>query len=190
MQEIVREVLLDEIPLISATNDEVVDSVLRIHLENVPQDRSTADLDHRLGACNRFFTEPRPQPARQYDCFHSRPLVLPSPALPKPEAFPFICCLRDIASSPYGTRGVPHCVCLLCDPMIFQAQLRDQLWDCLECHACEYPAEALNFSRSTSIVAAEGNPVREILARASDWQRARELLCDNHPIVDDTVDRK
>jgi hypothetical protein len=37
MQEVVREVLLDEISLITATNDEVVDSVLRIDFENVPQ---------------------------------------------------------------------------------------------------------------------------------------------------------
>jgi hypothetical protein len=33
MQEVVREVLLDEISLITATNDEVVDSVLRIDFD-------------------------------------------------------------------------------------------------------------------------------------------------------------
>jgi hypothetical protein len=56
MQEIIREILLDEIIFISATNDEVVDSVLRIHLV-VPQDRSTADLDRRLWAYDRFFAK-------------------------------------------------------------------------------------------------------------------------------------
>ena len=112
VQEIVREVLLDEITLISATNDEVVDSMLRIHLENVPQDRSTADLDHRLRAHDRFFTKPRPEPARQYDCFHSHPLVLPSQALPRPEAVPFIG--ETLPSSPYSTRaGASLCMLTL-----------------------------------------------------------------------------
>jgi hypothetical protein len=115
VQEIVREVLLDEISLISATNDEVVDSMLRIHLENVPQDRSTADLDHRLWTHDRFFTKPRPEPSRQYDCFHSHPLVLPSLALRKLEAFsPYLLSVRHWPSNPYSTReGASLCMLTL-----------------------------------------------------------------------------
>jgi hypothetical protein len=86
---------------------------------------------------------------------------------------------------------MPNCVSLLCDPMIFQAQLRDQLWDCLGCHALRISVEVLNLSRSTSIVAAEEDSLRDILAnRASDMHGARELLCDDLLIMDNTVDRK
>src|SRR5579863_2247372 len=106
MQEIVREVLLDEIAFVSTTNDEVVDSVLRIHLENVPQDRSTADLDHRLWAHDGFFTEPRPEPARQYDCFHPRPLVSQALRFECQKRFRFICYVEDVTlKSIQYTRG-------------------------------------------------------------------------------------
>ena len=39
VQEIIREIFLDEISLVSAANNEIVDSVLRIHFQDVPQDR-------------------------------------------------------------------------------------------------------------------------------------------------------
>ena len=71
VQEIIREILLDEVSLISATNDELVDSVLRVHFEDVPQDRSTADLDHRFWSYDCLFAKPGPEPTRQYHCLHS-----------------------------------------------------------------------------------------------------------------------
>jgi hypothetical protein len=72
---------------------------------------------------------------------------------------------------------VHHCVCLLCDPMIWQAQLLDQLWDCLECCVSECPAEIFNFSRSTNMVAAEGDILREIFAiRTSGYARGASAL--------------
>jgi len=111
----------DKITLISATNDEVVGSGLRIDLENVVQDRSTADLDHRLWAYDRFFTKPRPEPTLQYDCFYSNPVVLLRGALCGQPTLLFNC--ERLRSTPYSTRSMPNCVCLLCDPMIFQAQL-------------------------------------------------------------------
>jgi hypothetical protein len=61
--------------------------------------------------------------------------------------------------------------------MIWQAQLLDQLWDCLECCVSECPAEILNFSRSTNMVAAEGDILREIFAiRTSGYARGASAL--------------
>ena len=48
--------------------------------------------------------------------------------------------------------------------------------------------EVLNLSRCTSILAAEEDSLRDILAiRASDIRGRRELLCDHPRIVDNTV---
>ena len=66
VQEVVGEVLLDDVALVAAADDEVVDAVLRVDLEDVPEDGAAADLDHRLGAEARSLHEmrvPRP-PAR------------------------------------------------------------------------------------------------------------------------------
>src|SRR5437660_11084746 len=46
MQEIIGKVLLDHVPLVSATDNEIVDAVIRIQFQNVPQDRSAANVDH------------------------------------------------------------------------------------------------------------------------------------------------
>src|SRR5215472_17886079 len=49
VEKIIREVFLDQITLVATTDDKVVDSVLRIDLEDVPQDGSPADFYHRFG---------------------------------------------------------------------------------------------------------------------------------------------
>ena len=57
MEEVVGEVFLDDVALVSAADDEVVDAVLGVELEDVPEDGSAADFDHGLGAEGGFFTE-------------------------------------------------------------------------------------------------------------------------------------
>ena len=55
VQEVVGEVLLDDVALVAAADDEVVDAVRGVELEDVPEDGQTADLDHGLGAKRGFF---------------------------------------------------------------------------------------------------------------------------------------
>src|SRR5882762_10354942 len=71
MQKVVGEVLLDDVALVATADDEVIDAVLRIYLQDVPQNGSAANLDHRLGPDNRFFRKPRAQAASEYYSFHS-----------------------------------------------------------------------------------------------------------------------
>src|SRR5260370_30628264 len=77
MQEVVGEVLFDDVALVSATDDEVIDTVLGINLQNVPENRSAAYLDHRLGTNYRFFRETRADPASEDNCFHRLDGLLP-----------------------------------------------------------------------------------------------------------------
>ncbi len=49
VQEVIGEVLLDHIALVSAADHEIVDAMGGIDLHDVPQDRLAADLDHWLG---------------------------------------------------------------------------------------------------------------------------------------------
>jgi hypothetical protein len=76
VKEVVREVFLDEVALVAAADDEVVDLVLRIDLEDMPKDRPTSNFDHRLGTKNRLFAESGAQPAGKDNCFHFN-LLLP-----------------------------------------------------------------------------------------------------------------
>src|SRR5260370_1881249 len=48
MKEIIGELLLDHVPLVPTTDNEIVDAVMRIQFQNVPQDGSAANIDHWL----------------------------------------------------------------------------------------------------------------------------------------------
>src|SRR5205823_346410 len=65
MQEVVGEILLDDIALVAAADDEVIDAVLRIDLQDVPKNGPAANLD------NRLFRKARAEPARENYGFHS-----------------------------------------------------------------------------------------------------------------------
>src|SRR6266851_10250935 len=75
MQFIVEEILLDKIAFIAETNDEIVDAVMRIDLHDVPENRTVADLDHRLGSDLRFFGQPCAKAAGEYYGFQDTLLV-------------------------------------------------------------------------------------------------------------------
>ncbi len=57
MEEVVGEVLLDDVALVSAADDEVVDAVLGVDLQDVPEDRPAADLNHRFRPYRGLFAE-------------------------------------------------------------------------------------------------------------------------------------
>src|ERR1039457_5674314 len=63
VQEVVSKVFLDQIPFVSATDNNVVDSMVRIDLQNVPENRAPADFHHWFGAQSRFFAQACSQPA-------------------------------------------------------------------------------------------------------------------------------
>ncbi len=50
MKEVIGKVLLDEVSLVSAADDELIDSVMGVDLHDVPQDRHAPYFDHWLGA--------------------------------------------------------------------------------------------------------------------------------------------
>src|SRR6266567_8997570 len=70
MEEVVGEILLDDVSLVATANDEVIDAVLRVNLQDVPENGSAANLDHWLGTNYRFFRETRADAASEDDCFH------------------------------------------------------------------------------------------------------------------------
>lgn len=70
VQEVVGEVLLDDVALVTEADDKVVYSLLGVELEDVPKDGLAADLDHGLGAERGFFTETRTETAGEDDRFH------------------------------------------------------------------------------------------------------------------------
>jgi len=70
VQEIVSEILLDQVALVAAADDEVVDAVGGVELHDMPEDGLAADLDHGLGSEIGFFGEPGAEAAGEDDCFH------------------------------------------------------------------------------------------------------------------------
>ena len=50
MQEVVRKVLLDHVSLVATADNELIDPVLAVVLHDVPNDRTTTNLDHRFGS--------------------------------------------------------------------------------------------------------------------------------------------
>ena len=71
MQKVVRKVLLDDVALAATANDEVIDTVVGISLQDVPQDWLTADLDHGLGLGVSFFAYASTQASGKNDCFQN-----------------------------------------------------------------------------------------------------------------------
>src|SRR5205823_1006663 len=65
------EVFLDEIAPVAKEDHKIVVSVPRVELHDVPQDGSSADLDHWLGTDLGLLAEPSAEPAGEYCHFHA-----------------------------------------------------------------------------------------------------------------------
>ncbi|MNE07995.1 hypothetical protein D3C80_1006370 [compost metagenome] len=72
VQEIVGEVLLDHIALVTEANHEIVDPVVGVDFHDVPNDGLATNFDHRFRAQMRLFTDTGTQATGQDDCFHCR----------------------------------------------------------------------------------------------------------------------
>jgi hypothetical protein len=67
LQKIIREVALDDVAAVSATDDEVLNSSRRIYLHDMPEYGLTADFNHRLGTEIALLTDPRTHaPCKNY----------------------------------------------------------------------------------------------------------------------------
>lgn len=75
MQEVVREVFLDDVLLVACADDEFVVAVVAVQLHDVPEDGHPPQLHHGLGLELGFFADAGPEPAGQDDDFHG--LLLP-----------------------------------------------------------------------------------------------------------------
>jgi hypothetical protein len=71
MQEVIGEILLDRITLVTKADHEIGDAMLGISFEDMPEDRLASNLDHRFRADGRFFADPGAHaPGEDYG-FHS-----------------------------------------------------------------------------------------------------------------------
>jgi hypothetical protein len=79
MHKVVRKELLDDISLVPATDHKIIDPMLGIDLQNMPENRPPPNLHHRLRPYRRLFRQPRPQSPRQNHSLHRAfPISLPT----------------------------------------------------------------------------------------------------------------
>ena len=71
MQKIIGKILLDDITLIAAANNELINTVGGIYLHDMPEYRLAADLYHRLWLQMSFFTYTRAETTGKDDSLHN-----------------------------------------------------------------------------------------------------------------------
>jgi hypothetical protein len=74
MQGVIGEILLDHVAPVAQANDEVVNAMGRVDFHDMPQNRLSPDLYHRLGPERRFLADARAQAPCQNDGFHLLPM--------------------------------------------------------------------------------------------------------------------
>jgi len=70
MQKIISKIFIDDLIYIAAEDDEFVDAVVAVGLEDVPQQRLTAHLNHGLVPQMGLLGQERPETSIQNNCFH------------------------------------------------------------------------------------------------------------------------
>src|SRR5882762_4700371 len=70
VQEVIREILLDDVALVSEANHEFVDSIVRVNLHDVPQYWPATNFDHRLRLEMGFLAYASAESSSENDCFH------------------------------------------------------------------------------------------------------------------------
>lgn len=67
---VIVEILLDDLPLVAEGQHKILVTVPGVHGHDMPQHRTPADFDHRLGFELGFFAEPGSLTATQNNNFH------------------------------------------------------------------------------------------------------------------------
>ena len=70
MQEVVREILLDDVALVPTANYKLVDAVKTVGLENMPKDWLAPNLHHWFGLEMGFFADAGAEASSQNDSLH------------------------------------------------------------------------------------------------------------------------
>ncbi len=70
VQEVIREVFLDKVALVTAADNKVVDAMSGVELENVPENGPATDLDHRFGLEVGFLGDTGTEATGEDDGFH------------------------------------------------------------------------------------------------------------------------
>ena len=75
MQEIIREIFLDDVALVAEADDELRDAEGRVELHDVPEDGLRADLHHGLRARVRFLGDARALAAGENHALHAERFI-------------------------------------------------------------------------------------------------------------------
>ena len=70
MQKIISEPLFDDVLLVARAHDEFVETIVRIALHDMPEDRHATDFNHGLGLVLGFLTDACTVSAGEKDDFH------------------------------------------------------------------------------------------------------------------------
>jgi hypothetical protein len=68
---VIDEIFLDQIPLVSQANHEIIDAMGGVDFHDMPDNRPPPNLDHRLGFEHRFFAQSGADPSGEYHSFHA-----------------------------------------------------------------------------------------------------------------------
>jgi hypothetical protein len=83
MKTVVREIFFDHIAFVAKADHELVNTEMRVHLHDVPQDRPAADLDHGLRFDGGFLGNSGAESACENDRLHkSRPFAVEGTGCP------------------------------------------------------------------------------------------------------------
>ena len=70
VQEVIGKILLDYIALVTAAYDKVVDAMCCIDLQDMPQNGTTTDFDHRFRSQTGLLSKAGAETSGQNDCLH------------------------------------------------------------------------------------------------------------------------
>lgn len=70
VEEVVCEVLLDQVPFVAQTNDEIIQPVMAVCLHNGPKNWLAANLDHGLRFDDGLSRKPGSETTRKNNHFH------------------------------------------------------------------------------------------------------------------------
>jgi hypothetical protein len=81
---VVQEIFLDHIAAVTKAEHKIGETIVRVQLHDMPQDRTTADFHHGLGPILGFFAQASPEPSAQHHDFHET--LLAGAGFPKLES--------------------------------------------------------------------------------------------------------
>ena len=70
VQEVIREIFLDDIALVAKAEDKIADAVAAVDLHDVPQNRTAADFHHRFWPHGGLFGQAGAESACENHCLH------------------------------------------------------------------------------------------------------------------------